>query len=83
MDLQDKITVMRGVLGCIVGVLSVLTLSLSIPLAFVLPIVGYGASAVIARLLGAQSKWDLYLRATYVYFAAWLLILLVIYNLFQ
>ncbi|MCQ4384713.1 MAG: hypothetical protein NO115_01840 [Sulfolobales archaeon] len=83
MDLQDKITVMRGVLGCVVGVLSVLTLSLSIPLAFALPIVGYGTSAVIARLLGAQSKWDLYLRATYVYFAAWLLILLVVYNLFQ
>jgi hypothetical protein len=82
-DLQDKITVMRGVLGCIVGVLSVLTLSLSIPLAFALPIVGYGVSAVVARLLGAQSKWDLYLRATYVYFAAWLLILIVIYNLFQ
>jgi hypothetical protein len=80
-DVQDKVTVARGVLGIVLGLVSYALIPFSIVVAMSLSLVGYAVSVFVSKALGAQTKWDLYLRATHVYFATWLLIVIVAYNL--
>ena len=81
MDVEDKITLMRGSLGAVMGFVSFLTLSLSEVVSLAIPLVGYAVSVAVSKAIGGRSKWDLYLKGTYVYFLAWLLIVILAYNL--
>ena len=81
MDFQDKITLMRGLLGVVAGFVSFLLIPLSEALTLAMSLIGYAVSVVVTRLMGGKSKWDLYLRGAYVYFLAWLLIVILAYNL--
>ncbi len=81
MDLQDKITLLRGLLGTVFGAISYFTVTLSVVLSLIVPLIGYAVSVVLVKVLGGEKKWDLYLRGVYVYFLTWLLIVIVAYNL--
>ena len=63
------------------GVVSFFTLSFSEVVSIAMSLVGYAISVALSKAIGGRSKWDLYLKGTYVYFLAWLLIVILAYNL--
>ena len=78
---EDKIVVIRGIIGVIAGILSFLFISNEI-IAFIIPLIFYVISVIFLYLYRFDnfSKWDLFGRGVLILFSAWILIFLILYN---
>lgn len=81
MQKEDKIVVLRGILGTIAGVFSYIFLRNEI-IAFIIPLVAYLASIIFLLIYKFDNfgKWDLLGRGVLILFSAWFLIFLILYN---
>ncbi len=80
MDVEDKILLLRGILGAAVGVISVF--AGSIALAGVVALIGYALSVLLVRsALKERKTWLLLGKGTLTYVVAWFLILVLVYNI--
>ena len=79
---EDKILVMRGIIGVISGIVSFILVSNEI-FALLTPLLAYFLSiGVVYVVLNKEylSKWDLLGRGISLLFASWLLIFVILYN---
>ncbi|EWG07361.1 MAG: hypothetical protein ASUL_05196 [Candidatus Aramenus sulfurataquae] len=80
MDIEDKILLLRGVLGVIAGAIS--SFVGSIVSAGVVAIIGYVLSVlVVYAMFKLGKKWLLFGKGTLTYVVAWFLILVLVYNI--
>ncbi|QIW23066.1 hypothetical protein EWF20_02090 [Sulfolobus sp. S-194] len=81
MQKEDKIVVIRGIIGVIAGVLSFLFLNNEI-IAFLMPLIAYIISIFLFLIYKFDQfgKWDIYGRGVLILFSAWILIFLILYN---
>ncbi|BAB65189.1 MULTISPECIES: hypothetical protein [Sulfurisphaera] len=81
MQKEDKIVIIRGIIGVIAGVLSFLFLNNEI-IAFLMPLIAYIVSIFLFFIYKFDhfGKWDIYGRGVLILFSAWILIFLILYN---
>ncbi|WP_338599824.1 hypothetical protein V6M85_10735 [Sulfolobus tengchongensis] len=79
MEVEDKILIMRGIIGVISGSISILfNSSISI---LMLLLSFYLFSAMLSLFLFKQKKmWNIFGKGTAIYVATWFLSLIIIYN---
>ncbi|BFH73254.1 hypothetical protein SJAV_11980 [Sulfurisphaera javensis] len=82
MQKEDKIVVIRGIVGVIAGIISFILVSNEI-IAFIVPLIAYVVSILIFQLYKFDQfgKWDMFGRGVLILFSAWFLIFLILYNI--
>lgn len=79
---EDKILVLRGIMGVMSGVLSFILLNNEV-IALLIPLITYALSVgiVYGIIRGFNlTKWDLLGRGVSILLASWLLIFVILYN---
>jgi uncharacterized membrane protein YdjX (TVP38/TMEM64 family) len=79
---EDKILVLRGIMGVVSGVLSFILLNNEV-IALLIPLITYALSVgiVYGIIRGFNlTKWDLLGRGVSILLASWLLIFVILYN---
>ncbi|EZQ03814.1 hypothetical protein CM19_08805 [Candidatus Acidianus copahuensis] len=80
MNREDKILLLRGIIGLIAGLISIFVNTFILALLYL--IIGYIISiVVVAILFHPDKKWNLLGKGVLTLIIAWFLILLVIYNI--
>ncbi|MFP3197369.1 MAG: hypothetical protein RXQ78_02870 [Sulfolobaceae archaeon] len=82
MEKEDKILVLRGIMGVVSGVLSFILLNNEV-IALLIPLITYALSVgiVYGTIRGFNlTKWDLLGRGVSILLASWLLIFVILYN---
>ncbi|MFP3170808.1 MAG: hypothetical protein RXR07_11385 [Sulfolobaceae archaeon] len=82
MEKEDKILVLRGIMGVVSGVLSFILLNNEV-IALLIPLITYALSVgiVYGIIRGFNlTKWDLLGRGVSILLASWLLIFVILYN---
>ncbi|MDT7872531.1 MAG: hypothetical protein RRB18_02845 [Sulfolobaceae archaeon] len=82
MEKEDKILVLRGIMGVVSGVFSFILLNNEV-IALLIPLITYALSVgiVYGIIRGFNlTKWDLLGRGVSILLASWLLIFVILYN---
>ncbi|MEJ2770212.1 MULTISPECIES: hypothetical protein [unclassified Stygiolobus] len=82
MEKEDKILVLRGIMGVVSGALSFILLNNEV-IALLIPLITYALSVgiVYGIIRGFNlTKWDLLGRGVSILLASWLLIFVILYN---